>query len=72
MTRYFASNADPALAPRLALAQLAQSVAQEVAFTAAVDYFVILSAIAGFCLAAVLLHGAWKRYRSVWTQGSHG
>lgn len=60
LTQYFALHGDPATAPRLALAQMAQWVVQEATFTAALDYFVVVAAFAGVCLAAVLVHAACK------------
>lgn len=61
MTRYFATTQDPAVAPRLALAHLAQWVTQEATFTAALDYFVVVAAFAGVCLAMLVAHAAWQK-----------
>lgn len=56
----FTLRGDPALAPRLALAQLSQLAAQEAVFAAALDYFLIVGGLACLCIAGVLLQAAWR------------
>jgi DHA2 family multidrug resistance protein len=68
LTQHFAATADPAAAPRMALAQLAQWVNQEATFMAALDYFALVAAFAALCLAALFAQAAWlgsrRRMRS--------
>jgi MFS family permease len=58
LTRYIATNHDPAQAPRLALAHLGLWATQEATFMAALDYFMAIAVFASVCLMLVLIERA--------------
>lgn len=59
--RHFAETFDAAAAPQLALADVAQRIAQEATFMAAIDYFQVLTVVAGLALVTVAAAAAWSR-----------
>ena len=63
LTRFFATSADPANAPRMAVAQVGQWAAQEATLMASLDYFMAIAGLASVCLVLVLIERGVRQRR---------
>jgi DHA2 family multidrug resistance protein len=63
LTQYFATTADPASAPRLAIAHVAQLATQEATLMASLDYFMAMAGLALVCLVLVLMERGIRHRR---------